>query len=76
MKAVSEDGSPFLYPLTGMQQLCNAFKEYLEDHTEYCDILLQLYVLILIDININTTISYYLHILNFLSILLVNRIID
>lgn len=46
MKAVSEDGSPFLYPLTGMQQLCNAFKEHLESHTEYCDIILQLYELI------------------------------
>ena len=42
MKVVSEEGSPFLYPLGGMQQLCNVYKEYLEANSEYCDILLQL----------------------------------
>ena len=42
MKVVSEEGSPFLYPLGGMQQLCNVFKEHLEANSEYCDIILQL----------------------------------
>ena len=42
MKVVSEEGSPFLYPLGGMQQLCVMFKEYLEANSDYCDIILQL----------------------------------
>ena len=42
MKVSSEEGSPFLYPLGGMQQLCDVFKEHLEANLEYCDIILQL----------------------------------
>ena len=41
MKAVSEKGSPFVYPRMGKQQLCSVLKDHLEEKKEYCDIMLQ-----------------------------------
>lgn len=41
MKVVSENGSPFVYPLMGKQQLCSILKDHLEEKKEYCDIMLQ-----------------------------------
>ena len=41
MKVVSENGSPFVYPLMGKHQLCSILKDHLEEKKEYCDIMLQ-----------------------------------